>query len=752
MFSVIHAQGSFTVKHIKIEGLHRVSSGTVLNYLPVEVGEEISPASTPQIIRALYDTGFFQSVELAQEGNTLIIKVVERETIGSISVVGNKAIPNDRLKEILKSLNLVKGRVFQRASLERLEKELKQNYNLKGNYNVRIDTKITSLTENRVSIQVTISEGRVSRIKSIKIIGAHDFSENELLPVLSLQSSGIFTYFSKKDQYSQGAMDTSLEALRSFYLDRGYLKYSLVSSQVLLSPDKKDVYIEIHIDEGPQYHFSGFDVVGKTIIPRAKVDSLILVKSGEVFSRKNVTESISAIGQALGDIGYGFPAINAEPRIDETNKTVFISFIINPGRHVYVRRINFHGNTRTADYVLRSVIRQDEGALMSLHNVKESERHLRQLNYLKNVDIKTTPVPEANNQVDIDITIEEAPSAEATASIGYGNTGPQFNAAFHQYNFMGTGRTLGLSFNASYWGQDYAVTYYNPFYTNTGIGRELSFYYQTVDPRSSLDISTYSADRLGGAVNYNLAITENSNLEYGYGYQGLKIKSTGGVIPIQNFIHQFGRQFNEVRFDGGWNQNTYDQMPFPTKGYNQHINGLVAVPGSSQSLSYYKTAYQGRLYQPLFKGFIFTAMGNVNYGNMFNGKGLPFFENYFAGGIAQPGQVRGYDTFSLGPQDNFGNSIGANLLTNATLGLILPYPLSRETFRTTIFSDMGNVFNIGAPAYLTGTKSGPLRFSAGLGLEWRSPLGPLAFSVAAPLNRQPYDQINFFQFSMMSSF
>lgn len=747
----VNATTSFIVRNIKVTGLQRVSVGTVLNYLPVQVGEEVGPESTAQIIRSLYDTGFFQSVSLERQDTTLIVNVVERATIGSINVVGNKEIPSDKMKEFLKEMGLVKGRVFQRASLERLEKELKQAYNARGKYNSRIDTHVTSLTENRVAITVTISEGRVSRIREIKIIGNHDFSASELRSELSLSTSNIVTYFTKKDQYSKAAMDASLEALRSFYLDRGYLKFNIVSSQVLLSPDKKDVFINIHIEEGPQYHFSGYAVIGKPILSKERIDSLIEIRKGAVFSRKKVTESISAIGLALGDVGYGFPAINAEPQIDENHKTVFITFVVEPGRHVYVRRINFHGNTRTGDYVLRNVIRQDEGTLLSLHNIKESERQMRLLNYLKEVNIKTTPVPSTNNQVDLDVEVEEAPSAEARASLGYGTNGPQFNAAFSQHNFMGTGRSLGFGFNATYWGQDYSMHYYNPFYTNTGVGRGLDLYYSKIDPKK-LDVSSYSSNRFGGDVNYNILLGENSSLQLGYGYQDLRIQSVGRVLQIQNFVNLYGRDFNEIRLSGGWNRNSYDQMPYPTRGLNQQATGLIALPAASNSLSYYKTSYQAHWYQPLTRGFILTVLGNAAYGNMFSGNGLPFFENYFAGGISSPGQVRGYESYSLGPRDNNGNSLGANLLLNGSIGVILPYPLSRDTIRTTLFADAGNVFISGTPPALSGVDAGPLRYSAGLSLEWRSPFGPLAFSVAKPLNKQPWDDEQIFQFTLSSGF
>jgi outer membrane protein insertion porin family len=745
------ATSDFVVRDIKITGLQRVKMGTVLNYLPVQVGEEIGPSSTPQIIRALYETGFFQSVVLERQGNTLIVQVVERATIGAVTVVGNKEIPDDKLKEIMKELGLSKGRVFQRASLERLEKELKQAYNARGKYNARIESTVSTLTDNRVALHITVSEGRVSRIKEIKIIGNHDFSNEELLPELALSPSTMFTYFSKKDHYSQAAMDASLEALRSFYLDRGYLKFKIVSSQVLLAPDKKDVFINIHVHEGPQYRFEGFALAGKTILPKEKINALVQVKKGAVFSRKEVTESISAIGLALGDVGYGFPAINAEPRIDEKTKTVFITFVIDPGRHVYVRRINFHGNTKTGDYVLRSIIRQDEGALLSLHNIKESERQLRLLNYLKDINVKTNPVPGANNQVDLDVQVAESPSAEASASAGYGTTGPQFNAAINQYNFLGTGRTVGVGFNASNWGQDYSMNYYNPFYTNTGVGRGMGIYYQTVDPKK-LDVSAYSSDRFGGDVTYSILLGEKSSLQLGYGYQGLGIKSVGIVQQIQNFVNQYGRDFNQIRLTSGWSRNSYDQMPYPNKGLNQQVGFLVALPATSASFNYYKAAYQARLYQPMTHGFIGTVMGNVGYGNTFNAQGLPFYENYFAGGISQPGQVRGYDSYSLGPQDTNGHALGANLLVNGSAGLILPYPLSRDNVRTTLFLDAGNVFIRGTPLLLSGTNEGPMRYSAGASVEWRSPFGPLIFSVATPLNAQPTDTTQFFQFTVSSGF
>lgn len=741
----------FVVEDIKVIGLKRVSVGTVLNYLPVEVGEELSSDSTAEIIRALYATGFFQSVTLEKKGNVLIINVIERATIGEINIQGNQAIPTDKLKELLKEYGLVKGRVYQKSSLDYIVKQLKQGYNARGKYNARISTSVKPLTDNRVSILISISEGRVSRIKAIKITGNHHFSQDELLAQLPLAPSSILSYINKKDQYSKATLDASLEALRSFYLDRGFINFKILSSQVLLAPDKKDVFINIHVHEGAQYHISGIKIIGKTILPHAQIRQLISIQSGDIFSRKQISESTTNISNALGDIGYGFPAINANPIMDEKNKTVVIEFIIEPGRHVYVRRINISGNTKTADYVIRNLVKQNEDALLSLHNIKETERQMRLLNFIKNVNVKTNPVPGSNNEVDLDVNVEEAPSAEASASIGYGTTGAQFNAALNQYNFMGTGRTVGLSFNASRWGQNYSFNYYNPFYYKNTIGRGFNGYFQKVDPKN-LDVTNYNSNRYGGDVNYNFMISDKSSYQLGYGYQGLNILSEGSVIQTHNFVSAHGSQYNEARLTSGWSRNTYDEMPFPKRGNNQQFAVVTNLPLTSRSLSYYRLNYLVKNYYPLPKDFIFGFNFNAGYGNQFNGTGLPFFENFYAGGIAQPGMVRGYETYSLGPRDNNGNGLGGNILVSGGATLILPYPLSRETFRTFGFIDYGNVFSRGLPLDQQGTNAGPLRYSGGVALDWRSPFGPLSFSLGFPINPQPTDRKEWFQFTAASAF
>lgn len=744
----LQASDNFVIRDIQVEGLERISLGTVLNYAPIKVGDEMNSAKEEETLKDLYATGFFQNIALERSGNVLIIEVVERATIGKITVTGNSEISTEQLNGVLTQMDLVKGHVFQRSALDRLTHELEQEYNNRGKYNADITTKVTKLSENRVAVTVTISEGRSARIKEINIIGNHAFSDSTLMKQFSLTTVGWISYFSGKDQYSKEEMNASMEAMSSYYANRGYVRFHIDSTQVLLSPDKKYVYIDIKITEGKKYTFSDYSLSGKLILPQDKLDDLVLFEKDETFSRELVTRTVKAMTDAYGNIGYGFPTIDPKLNINDEDKTVAVDFIIHPGRHVYVRRINFTGNTKTGDYVLRHVITQDEGGLLTLENIQESERQLRMLSYLKNIDVKTVKVPGTNNQVDMNVAVEEAPAAEASAAIGYGTNGPELNAGIDNRNFMGTGRDVGIHFTTSYYSTSYVVNYYNPLYTDTGIGRGITAYYTHIDPEN-LDLATYTTDKIGSDVKYNIPLSNISSLQAGYGFQHVVLNSVGSppISQIQDFVDDNGSNYNEVRFTTGWTRNTLDQFFFPTKGYKNQVSLLAAAPATSTSLSYYKANYLMHGYQPLFKGFILTETGNVGYGNTFNNQGLPFFENYNAGGIAQPGEVRGYETYSLGPQDSNGNTLGGNLMTTGSVALILPYPLSRPSFRTNVFMDFGNIYSYGLPLDQQGTDSGPLRCSTGISVDWRSPMGPLTFSGAIPLNEQVGDNTTFFQFS-----
>ena len=752
---------SFVVQDIRVEGLQRIRLGTVLNYLPVRADELFDSASSGNVIRALYDTGFFQHVALARQGDTLIVRVVERATIGNVEFSGNKDISTKQLEEVFQQMQLVQGGVFQRSMLERLTQELKQEYNNRGKYNARITAVVTPLDQNRVAIKVDISEGKGAKIKAINVIGNKTFSDGELLDKFSLSTPTLLTFITGKDKYTAENLTASLESLQSFYMDRGFIRYNVDSSQVLLSPDLKDVYIDIKLTEGPRYTFSGYDFRGDLILPEENLNKLVQIKAGDYYSHQSVTQSIEFIGDSLSYRGYGFPLVSVEPIIDEDEQQVFITYVIDPGRKTYVRNIVFAGNVKTADYVLRRAMRQNEGALLSLGNVRESERQLRLLRYLENVSVETIPVPGTNNQVDLLFNVTELPSTEAIASLGYAiSDGIIVNAALNQYNFMGSGSSLGFNFNTSLWGQSYSVNYYDPYHTMSGIGRGVKVYFQRFTPSGNLDIATFGTDRYGGAIDYNFLLSNTSSLQLGYGFEHLDISSTGGVAQIVNFVESNGRRFNQVRLTTGWNNNSFDRFPFPTRGLNQQILGLAALPVTKQSLTYYKVSYLARYYKPVIRGFIFTLLGSVGYGNTFNGQGLPFFENWYAGGIADPGQLRGFESYSLGPRDAVGNPLGGNLLVNGSAGLILPYPLSRNNLRLTAFVDAGNVYSKGLPLDQRGDiDPGPIRFAAGVSAEWRSPFGPLLFSLAVPLNEQkdnsdnPFgDRPELFQFTLSTGF
>jgi outer membrane protein insertion porin family len=754
---------SFTVDDIEIRGLQRIKEGTVLNYLPVREGELFDTNNTGRVIRTLYDTGFFEHVALERRRNTLIVVVVERATIGSISVKGNRDISKDQINDVMKQQGLVTGQVFQRSALEQFQQELENQYNYFGKYNATVTTNVRPLSQNRVAVDIVVSEGRAAKIRSIRIIGNEVFKERELIRQLSFKKEGLFTFFTGDDLYSKEKMDGSLEALKSFYLNRGYLKFRVESHQVSLSPNKRDVYIDIRIHEGPLYTFSGFELSGDTVLPEEDMRKYIPVVAEQPYSQARIDQTKEIITILLGREGYGFPEIDVNEKVNEASRQVFVDFHIKPGKHVYVRRINFSGNTKTSNYVLRQSLRQHEGGLLLLNNVKESERQLHNQRYIKDVSVDTERVPGTNNQVDVNVEVQEAPSAEAFVSGGVGSVGLEFNAAINEYNFLGTGRTVGVNYNLSKFGQSVTGNYYDPFHTDSGIGKGYTVFFSRITP-GKLDLANYAQNRWGGTIDYNFAITNYSNLRAGYGVERLMLKSVNqaSALQIQNFVAANGADFNQISLVGGWQYNTYDRFPFPTRGLRQDLEVSARLPASQRALVYHKSTYEARWFLPLGrKGWILNLSGILGYGNTFNSNGLPFYENFFAGGIAPNAMVRGYDSFSLGPRDTvltaFGpipaNPLGGNILIRGGASIILPPPLSQSMFRTSGFIDVGNVYSRSLPIrQRPGLNSGPLRMSAGVAFEWFSPLGPLAFSLGFPINNQPGDRLNQFQISFSTSF
>lgn len=759
---------TFVVNKIQINGLQRVSQGTVLNYLPVQVGESFDTDDTPQVIAALYKTNFFSSITLEREGNTLVVNVEERPTIGAIRISGNKLITTKDLLKALSGLNVASGQVYDQSVIDGIQQSLEREYFQQGNYNAQIKIVATPASSNRIDVQITINEGPGTTIKKIQIIGATAFKEKKLVKMFKLKTKGLISGFTKADQYSKEKLDADLETLKSFYMDHGYVQFKIDSTQVTMTPDKKDVYIIIHITEGAQYKISGYKFDGTLLYPEEDLAKLVTLKPGEMFSRRVVTANTTRLGNYYGDHGYAFAKVQPIPQIDEAKHEVMMTFLIDPGSKVYVRRINFEGNAKTQDVVLRREMRQQEGALVSLTNIHESERRLNMLGYFKGVKVDTVPVPGSNDQVDLDVKVTEAPSASLTAGVGYSDSnGLLLNAGYSQPNFLGTGKNLGVSFNTSEFQRYYNISFYNPYYTDSGIGRGFNLYASTTNTdHGNIDISTYAMDNFGASLTYSMPLSDTDSLSYGYGYELTRVKL--GNDPSQELINFFNgtnqiplapgveakdnsQNFGNVDLNGSWSHITYDRGIFPTRGFGQSLGAQLYVPGGGEPQTFYKINYLAHLYIPIYSGFIFSTSGAFGYGDgMFNTHGLPFYRNYYAGGIGITGQVRGYDGYSVGPQDSNGKSYGGNALASGSFALIVPTPIAPDSFRFSTFIDFGNVYN--TDGIRTTEGSGPMRFSAGIQAEWRSPIGPLILSFAEPLNAQPQDRRQVLQFTVGTSF
>lgn len=775
LFSLSPAQAadSFVVKSIHITGLQGISSDTVMSYLPIHVGERINASQSANIISTLYATGFFSDVSLSQEGNTLIIHVAERPVISSISVSGNKDIPKDKLNEVLKKLGLVQGQVFDNSVLQRVKYSLETEYDNIGKYNARVDTIVTPRARGRVNVKIDISEGQTAEVADILIIGNHIYKSSVLIRQMTLATPHLWSFFTHTNLYSQDKLSSSLEALSSYYMDRGYLKFKVDAAQVTLTPDRKHVYLVIHVTEGEVYKVKGYSVVGNTLIPQARLQRMIHIKAGDVFSRKAINSASDAITKMLGNMGYAFASVNVVPEIDDKTKQVYLTFYIQPGNRVYVRRINFHGNYKTEDTVLRHSIRQMEGSLVSVDDIKESEHQLNLTGYLSNVTTDTKAVPGIPDEVDLDYNVTEAPSSQASAGVGYGTDGFVVNAGLNQNNFLGSGKTLGVNFQNSLYSTDYSINYNNPYYTPDGVQRGFTLYAQRITP-GNLNISRYNQNTYGGTVNYSIPISANGdNLLLGYGYQNTLLKLGNGpssqLVNFVNTYHPGGRstRFNQILLNSGWSRNGLDKATFPTNGLYQDFGFDMTLPGGgSPPLDYYKANYDMNYYYPIIPeevtGLIFNARASLGYGAGFGPTaGLPFFANYYAGGIAYSGQVRGYESNTLGPLDSLGDALGGNKLATGTLALIFPNPISTDKLRTSVFLDGGNVYSTQAQVR-GGSPAGPMRYSTGLSVDWQVPVLNVLLSVSYAKALNPHrhyvngqifrDQTEPFQFNVGTSF
>jgi outer membrane protein insertion porin family len=768
---------TFVVEDIRVEGLQRISTGTVFNYLPVKVGDTFDQKLSVESIKALFKTGFFKDVRLDQDGGTLVVVVEERPSIASVKIEGNKDLSSDELKKGLKSIGLNEGRVFDRQILDKVEQELRRQYYSRGKYGLKIDSEVQELPRNRVGITIKISEGKVARIKQINIIGNNAFPDAELLKVFELSTPNLLSFYTKNDQYSKQKLSADLERLRSYYFDRGYINFNIESTQVSITPNKKEIYITINIREGDIFTVNEVKLTGKTIVPPDELIPLVKIGPSDTFSRKLATETSKAISDRLGDEGYIFANVNMVPDINAGDKTVNITFVVEPGKQVYVRRINMQGNTKTRDEVLRREMRQMEAAWASTAKIERSKTRLERLGYFQEVNVEQAAVPGTSDQIDLNYSVTEKASGNLMAGVGYSQVqGIIFNASVTQDNVFGSGKRVNFTFNNSVVSTIYKIGYLNPYSTLNGIssGFDLSYRKTNTSSYQQANISSYNSNIFQGGLNFGIPVSEFSTLRANLDYENTTIKANnntsqeiysflnGGdytLVPeckdVTSSVCKKSGTFDAYTVSLGFIHDTLNRALFANRGGMQSISVLGAVPFSD--LTYYKASVRAQHYFPLAKDLTLMLNAEAAYGDGYGStKGLPFFENYYAGG---PQSIRGWMANTLGPKDSRGRAFGGSRKLVGTAELLFPVPFLSEDLSKSVrigtFFDAGNVFE-------SSYDIGNLKYSAGISARWLSPFGALVFSVAQPLNsgtenrvgggKPVDDQIQRFQFSFGQGF
>ncbi len=754
MLNPAWAEGSFRFTDIEVQGLQRISPATVYHYLHLKKGQSISSGQTGKMIRTLYKTGFFDHIALARRGNVLIIKVRERPIIGYLKISGNSAISTERLDTVMKSVDIVEGRIYNAVMLERIKQSLLNQYYQLGYYNARIDVDLTTLSNNRVSIKINISEGLVAKIRGIHIIGNHVFSERELQKQLTISLPNLLSFFTQSDRYSEEKLEESMEKLRNFYLNHGYLQFKVKSAQAEITPDRKAIFVVITVEEGLPFHVTGFNLTGQSIIPKEELEKKIIIKPGSVFSRQEIIDSEKGITDTFGERGYLFVNVVVDPNVDEEKKEVFLHFRVTPGKRVYVHHISFVDNHRTNDEALRRDVVQFESSLASTNRLEESKHRLSLLPYVKDVQMAVKPVPDTDNQVDVSYKVTEDNSAQASITASYSLTDRLgFGLGLNQKNFFGTGNTLGINFTQNHYEKYYSLNYSDPYYTLDGISRDISIYASKVNPSGANLAKAYTSNDFGASVTYGVPIGQEkgvlSRAYLGFGYENTLIHLTAQpTAQVTDFTNVHGRHFQQFHLHSGLTRDSRDKAIFPNMGGLQKFFADLYAPVAIGALKYYQFNYEGKWYYPITHGFVATARALLGYANSFDGiNHYPFFKNYYAGGFDS---VHGYEGNTLGPKDSNDNPFGGNLLTVGALGLVIPNHFT-DSMRTIAFLDAGNVFTgINNRKYGgQSTGSGPLRYSAGLEVDWLAPMGfAIGFSYAKPLNRQPGDRDQRFQFSL----
>lgn len=737
---------TFTVQDIEVQGLQRITAGTVFTYLPVKVGDAFDEARSAEIVRALYRTGFFSDVSLDRREGVLVVTVVERPAISDIRISGNTDIKTDQLLESLASVNIARGRVFDPSVLERMENELRQQYFARGKYNVRIDTRVEDLERNRVDVIIDIGEGKPAEIRQVNIVGNEGYDIKKLLKLFDSGVARWYDFFSSRGEYSRQVLSADLEKLRSHYLDHGYANFNIDSTQVTITPDRRDIYITVNVAEGDQYTISGVALAGELLGMDEELQGLIGIEPGAVFSRGRINAAINRITRRLGDDGHAFANVNPIPTVDHDKREVAMTLFVDPGRRVYVRRVNFTGNQQTRDEVFRREMRQIEGGWYNASAIERSRVRLQRLSFVETVNIETQPVAGTDDQVDLEIGVKERMSGSFMVGAGYSQSeGFLLNLSLTQENFMGSGSRLAANFNNSSVNTIYSLSYTNPYYTIDGVSRGFSGFYSETDA-SELEISRYSSTRYGGTVSYGIPITEHDSVRLTPGYERVRI-TTVSITPneITNFLTDNGNEFDLFSVNASFVHDTRNRTVFADRGNLQRVSLEATVPGSD--LQYYKVDYRNQYFWPVRDKLTLMLTGDLGIGDSYGDTtDLPFFEKYFAGGVRS---VRGFRDYSLGPRDSRGDPFGGNFKMSGSLELLFPPPFMEDdnSLRVGVFIDAGNVF-----ARMEDVDLGEMRASTGVSTTWLSPVGALTFSLAKPLVEKSGDDTQFFQFTVGTSF
>jgi outer membrane protein insertion porin family len=754
------------IDDIKIKGLQRVEPGVIFDSIPFDIGDDVSEINPSEIIRYIYKSGQFRDVSVEFDSGILTVVVSEKPIIASIEFNGNKIIQEDKLREGIRQVNLYEGAVFDKQVLSNLEKDLSKSYNSMGRYNISVKANFKPLERNRVAIKVDIDEGTLTRISKISINGLTKFAESDLLGVMELKQTNFLSWWEKDDRYSKSALSADLEKIKSFYLDRGYLNFKITSTDVSITPNKKKLNITIDVSEGDKYTFSDVSLSGMiNEFSETELKNNILIKKGELFSSKQVSLSLDNINNYLGNFGYAFSNVNPISKIDEENKSVAYDFFIDPGSKIYVRNINFIGNTRTKDSVLRREMRQFESSWFDQSKVARSKFRLTRLQYFSSVDVDTAVVPGNTDQVDLNVSVIERNTGKIMLGAGVSSAeGLMGSFNISQRNFAGSGNTVALGVSTGRINRTYSLSYTDPFYTDDGISRGFQVYRKDRNTAKLRGIGTYNTYSYGGGINYGIPVSEKDTINFGITIDFTELELTDRSPSLYkdycNRATSTGSvdcTADSVGFDLGFVTDTRDNVLTPTEGMMTKYTATVTAP--VLDLQYYKLQAQTEYYKPLDqnKKFTLKLRGSLGYADDYGSENFPFFRNFYMGGVRT---VRGYRTSSIGPK--YYNSSAQrwyttggtkSILASAELFFPVPGLKKNDSFRLSTFVDAGGVFS--DDESIDGTEQyeqGEMRYSVGLGVQWNSPFGPLQVSIAEPLNDDNKDRTQRFQFGMGSTF